>query len=136
METAQDLTSPDCDTETPPSICPADSSVHGSKDTAVSLGDLRERFPVGKIVWGKLPGYNWWPGTAISYDETMKGGTTKEEGGGAMPGETVVRGLGGAEPQVWIKWFGENNLSQVWETLQGQRSNCLHQLPLSAFCRL
>ena len=55
--------------------------------------------PVGSMVWGKLPGYDWWPGVIISYsreEEDSKG--DGEEGEGV---------------QVWIKWYGENNLSQV-----------------------
>lgn len=72
---------------------------------------LREKFPVGTIVWGKLPGYHWWPGTVISYDGATGSGASGEEGGGASPGEKPTLS---SEPQAWIKWFGENNLSQVW----------------------
>ena len=59
---------------------------------------LKERYPVGMMVWGKLPGYDWWPGSVISYDEApqMREGAERN-----------------TEPQVWIKWFGENQLSQV-----------------------
>ena len=67
------------------------------KTKPLTLEDLHERFPVGAMVWGKLPGYDWWPGSVISYDEGGGGG-----GGG-----------GGVEPQVWIKWYGDNQLSQV-----------------------
>ena len=72
--------SPKCDEESP------------EKMKSLTLEDLHERFPVGMMVWGKLPGSDWWPGSVISYDE----------GGG-----------GGGEPQAWIKWYGDNQLSQV-----------------------
>ena len=64
-----------------------------------------EEFPVGSMVWGKLPGYDWWPGVVISYSQDRVGsGGDGERGGGV---------------QVWIKWFGENNLSQVGQPLTG-----------------
>ena len=54
---------------------------------------------MGSMVWGKLPGYDWWPGLIISY--------SREEG------ETRGDGEGDGGMQVWIKWYGESNLSAV-----------------------
>ena len=63
-------------------------------------------------MWGKLPGYDWWPGCVVSHDkkemekfkEEME--TDEEEteslGGGEEGGETA-----------WVKWFGDNQLSLV-----------------------
>ena len=60
---------------------------------------LEVEFPLGTMVWGKLPGYCWWPGTLISYD-SLGGAKEQDE-----DGEMGVR--------AWIKWFGETQLSKV-----------------------
>ena len=92
------------------------------------------------MVWGKLPGYDWWPGNIISYEEESRRGSVssvvgvgREErelrhGGEERVGAGEELGGegkgGGSEGEVWkggkmdvtlvwIKWFGENNLSQV-----------------------
>ena len=49
-----------------------------------------KNFPSGRMMWGKLPGYEWWPGCILS-------SAVGEDG-------TI---------SVWIKWYGENLLSQV-----------------------
>ena len=33
-----------------------------------------EEYPVGSMVWGKLPGYDWWPGVVISYSQDTVSG--------------------------------------------------------------
>ena len=58
---------------------------------------------MGTMVWGKLPGYDWWPGVTVSY---IAGDKDDKEG------ENEVQG-GEREVLVWVKWYGENNLSQV-----------------------
>ena len=75
-----------------------DSEDAPEKAKRFTMDDLRKLFPLGMMTWGKLPGYNWWPGSVISYDEGGGGGAGGERGG---------------EPQVWIKWYGDNQLSQV-----------------------
>ena len=60
---------------------------------------LETDFPIGTMVWGKLPGYSWWPGTVISYDSI---GGIKEQDEDGEPGA-----------RAWIKWFGETQLSKV-----------------------
>ena len=57
------------------------------------------------MVWGKLPGYEWWPGVIISYFQDRNGG------GGDPASSGEPERSGGL--QVWVKWYGENNLSQV-----------------------
>ena len=64
---------------------------------------------MGTIVWGKLPGYDWWPGVTVSYS---RGEKDDKEGGSEVHGGSEVQG-GEREVQVWVKWLGENNLSQV-----------------------
>lgn len=56
--------------------------------------------PVGHMMWGKLPGYDWWPGCIISHNEV------KEEK--KMESRDAEK-----ENKVWIKWYGETQLSQV-----------------------
>ena len=77
-----------------------DSDDTPEKTKRFTIEDLHKLFPLGMMMWGKLPGYNWWPGSVISYDE-----------GGGVGGERG--GERGGEPQVWIKWYGDNQLSQV-----------------------
>ena len=81
-----------------------DSEDTPEKTKRFTIEDLHKSFPLGMMTWGKLPGYNWWPGSVISYDE---GGGLGGERGGERGGEK------GGEPQVWIKWYGDNQLSQV-----------------------
>ena len=71
--------------------------------------------PIGSMVWGKLPGYDWWPGAIVSYcgDKERDGDRDSDrdrDGGDAGEGEEENgnRGL-----QLWVKWYGENNLSKV-----------------------
>lgn len=52
------------------------------------------------MVWGKLPGYCWWPGVVISY-----GGPEDERDDEVSPGDSNF--------QAWVKWFGETQLSRV-----------------------
>ena len=64
---------------------------------------------MGTIVWGKLPGYEWWPGVVISYTRG-KERDSRGRGGGGEGGEGEEDEK---EMQVWVKWYGESNLSQV-----------------------
>ena len=65
-------------------------------------------------MWGKLPGYDWWPGCVISYDkkeldkfrEEMDNDDELETG----PMEEEDEG----DIVTWVKWFGDNQLSLVW----------------------
>jgi len=51
-------------------------------------------YPISTLVWGKLKGFDWWPGRISSHVE-----------------------IGGSEPladgTLWVKWFGENQVSEV-----------------------
>ena len=53
-------------------------------------------YPISTLVWGKLKGFDWWPGRISSHVE-----------------------IGGSEPlsdgTLWVKWFGENQVSEVIE---------------------
>ena len=102
-------------------------------------GGARERFPLGMMVWGKLQSYNWWPGVVISHSSKgtrplmaepkdkpnqvpeVSSLTCEVEGGGGGGGgqgspegtAPAEPGQGSSEPQLWVKWFGDNQLSQV-----------------------
>ena len=76
-------------------MCP--SSVATTTDESKSGTALDvEEYQHDTMVWGRLPGYEVWPGVVMSY-------CSKE-------GDGVEEGEGG---EVWVKWYGENNLSQV-----------------------
>ena len=77
---AKDLTPPDS----------ASLDKENSEDEVINLAD----FPISTLVWGKLKGFDWWPGRISSHVE-----------------------IGGLEPlpdgSLWVKWFGENQVSEV-----------------------
>ena len=68
-------------------------------------------FPIGTLVWGKLPGYDWWPGCIISYDkkeiENFKEEIEVEEDDVSSLEED------GNGDVAWVKWYGDNQLSLV-----------------------
>ena len=70
--------------------------------------ELELQFPIGTVTWGKLLGYDWWPGCVISHDDGTKGKKDKELEESSSAEEETSAG-----PQFWIKWFGDNQLSQV-----------------------
>lgn len=82
---------------------PASPATHSSSvaTTADETTSSVEEYPIGSMVWGRLQGYDWWPGMVISYCKEREGDTAGE-------GEGEGSGM-----QVWVKWYGENNLSQV-----------------------
>jgi len=72
-------------------ISPSDKSDQPDDD---DLDNNEEDYPISSLVWGKLKGFDWWPGRISSHVE-----------------------IGGMEPQdsgaLWVKWFGENQVSEV-----------------------
>ena len=69
-------------------------------DKSLTKEAFELEFPIGSMVWGKLPGYNWWPGNVISYDASEGIKEEEEE----EPSSNV---------RAWIKWYGETQLSKV-----------------------
>lgn len=61
-------------------------------------------FVFGQLIWGRLKGYDWWPGCVVSYNEAQK----------APPSPSTH----------WVKWFGDNKLSML---------SVEHLRPLSQF---
>lgn len=54
---------------------------------------LQAQFPAGQLVWGKLKGFDWWPGMVVE-----------------------LKNLTQTENQindVWVKWYGDNKFSKV-----------------------
>ena len=79
---------------------------------------IEKKYPIGTMIWGKLPGYDWWPGVVLSYSD----GATSSGGGGAKKEPTSAteeQQLSDDEEsscnvvRVWVKWYGDNQLSQV-----------------------
>ena len=62
---------------------------------------------IGTMVWGKLPGYDWWPGVVLSYSDGTNG--TKKDTDELSDDETESNSV----VRVWVKWYGDNQLSQV-----------------------
>ena len=73
---------------------------------------IEKKYPIGTMIWGKLPGYDWWPGVLLSYSDGTSGGAKKDA-------STEEQQLSDDEDsssnvvRVWVKWYGDNQLSQV-----------------------
>lgn len=70
-----------------------DNHLATSSDDHLSTSDDENgaTFVHGQLIWGRLKGYDWWPGLIVSHLEAQK----------APP----------ALSNHWIKWFGDNKLS-------------------------
>ncbi|XP_022092554.1 DNA (cytosine-5)-methyltransferase 3A-like isoform X2 [Acanthaster planci] len=70
-----------------------------SKPTAAQISSpcpsrpLQDKYRYGQLVWGKMKGFNWWPGTVVHH-------------------HTCGRDAA-ASDACWIKWFGDNKFSKV-----------------------
>ena len=78
---------------TSPATCPSSVATTTDESKLGTALDVEE-YPHDTMVWGRLPGYEAWPGAVMNGKE----------------GDGVEEGEGG---EVWVKWYGENNLSQV-----------------------
>ena len=79
-------------------------------ETAPDMVTTKQPFPVGSMVWGKLPGYNMWPGLLISYDKRKDKPLAMEEEEECDDDEESKTE---DDVEVWIRWFGDSKLSQV-----------------------
>ena len=76
---------------------------------------IEKKYPIGTMIWGKLPGYDWWPGVLLSYSD----GSGVAGGGPKKEAATEEQQLSDDEEsscnvvRVWVKWYGDNQLSQV-----------------------
>lgn len=81
-----------------------------------AMKKLQDSFPIGRMMWGKLLGYDWWPGLIVSHsrEEPRRGAKTgaKTEGTQDEEGEDEEESKEGVG-KVWLKWFGEKQLSNV-----------------------
>ena len=75
----------------------------------------KQPLPVGSMVWGKLPGYNMWPGLLISYEKQKDKPLAMEE---EECDDDEDERKAEDDVEVWIKWFGDNQLSQVCSSRQ------------------
>ena len=67
-------------------------------------------YPEGSLVVGKLPGYDWWPGMVMYQDSTTEKEKEDENDCEKDEEEEPEPGV-----QVWVKWFGDNQLSKVYK---------------------
>ena len=65
----------------------------GSKGEEVDVEIVPPPFSIGTLVFGKLKGYDWWPGRVASHHEI----------GMPLPPPN----------HSWIRWYGENQVSDV-----------------------
>ena len=85
-----DVNSPEEIKEMAKELGATDNTSSDREDDVVNEAD----YPISTLVWGKLKGFDWWPGRISSHVE-----------------------IGGSEPHpdcsLWVKWFGENQVSEV-----------------------
>ncbi len=64
-------------------------------------------FPIGTFVWGKLPGYDWWPGCVVSYDkkEIEKFTEEMDEDEEDITGSSEDDGGNCSDEVAWVKWY-------------------------------
>ena len=55
---------------------------------------IQEKFPAGQLIWGKLKGFDWWPGMVVE----LKSFSQMED----------------QLDEVWVKWYGDNKFSKVF----------------------
>ena len=77
---------------------------------------IEKKYPIGTMIWGKLPGYDWWPGVLLSYsDGSTNGSGAKKEAAAAAEEQQLSDDEDSScnVVRVWVKWYGDNQLSQV-----------------------
>ena len=87
------------------------------------MADVASHEPPGTLVWGKLPTYDWWPGSIINYE--LKKDKAKGEVEEMDEDEDDVKEV------VWVRWFGDNQISEVGPSVLA--TNCYilsHLIPL------
>lgn len=88
---------------------------HGSE--TIDREQIEKKYPIGTMIWGKLPGYDWWPGVLLSYSD----GSSVAGGSGGAKKEAAMEEQQLSDDEesscnvirVWVKWYGDNQLSQV-----------------------
>ena len=70
------------------------------------------KYLIGQLIWGRLKGFDWWPGRVISNIEAQK--------------SPAVEG------SYWIKWFGDNKISMVCNSLFSVSSKAYTKVMTSA----
>ena len=94
-----------------------DKSEATASAETIDREQIEKKYPIGTMIWGKLPGYDWWPGVLLSYSDGS--GVAGGGGGGKKETTTEEQQLSDDEEsscnvvRVWVKWYGDNQLSQV-----------------------
>ena len=68
------------------------------------MSEVQKMFPIGRMVWAKLPTWCWWPGHIYSYG---KEGMKKER----VDPEDLDKD--DDQQKIWVSWYGEKQLSLV-----------------------
>lgn len=77
----------------PPQLKKDCTSTSSDKETP-NLKEVEPiKYLIGQLTWGRLKGFDWWPGRVISHIEAQK--------------SPAVEG------SYWIKWFGDSKLSML-----------------------
>ncbi|XP_046861377.1 DNA (cytosine-5)-methyltransferase 3A-like isoform X2 [Xenia sp. Carnegie-2017] len=71
----------------------ADTQAGETPTKKPKLENLKEKFPSGQLIWGKLKGFDWWPGIVVDV-------------GASASLENHIN-------EVWVKWFGDNKFSKL-----------------------
>ena len=86
--------------------------------SSFNLERFKEVFCIGRLVWGKLPGYHWWPGFIFSYEkEDSRISKDPDDIFDIDPSDGIT---------VWVKWFGETQLSLVSEHIYIYMYVCMY----------
>ena len=68
-----------------------ENCVQSQNDSDKNKESLKELFPAGQLIWGKLKGFDWWPGMVVELKSPMDNQVD----------------------DVWVKWYGDNKFSKV-----------------------
>ena len=95
---APDPSTQDQPTTQAPDVSPPSSNQKEEEEMVEPLLDNAKEYPYHSLVWGKLKGYDWWPGRIAHY---------KELNLSPCPAGSS-----------WVRWFGEKQVSDVSMHLQ------------------
>lgn len=62
--------------------------------------ELKKKYPLGRMIWGKIPCFDWWPGYISNH-------TCNE------PKDPKDEGAEGEQVKVWLSWYAEKQISAV-----------------------
>ena len=81
--------------------------------SAVNMVEFKKVFCINRLVWGKLHGYSWWPGYIVTYEKNKENEKVPADKQQKQQQQSDEGQQGSEVTGVWIKWYGENQLSSV-----------------------